>query len=284
MKVKQAVITAAGRRQHHLPLQTLTDAEGAPRTALALFLDEIASAGIERVVLVIHPGDRELYQEAAGSRGEGLVLVDQSEPLGYGHAVWCARKAVADEPFLLMVSDHVTLSDDPERSCARQLVEIAEAEDCAVSAVQATHESLLSDFGAVGGSLEAGRKGLYLIDKVIEKPTPTEAEQTLLVPGLRMAYYLCFFGMHVLTPGVMTLLSESVARREKDPAAGSVQLSPALNELSGKERYLAAELNGRRFDLEAQYGLLFAQLAVAVSSRHRESVLQRLVEVLAEGR
>jgi UTP--glucose-1-phosphate uridylyltransferase len=92
------------------------------------------------------------------------------------------------------------------------LVEIAAAENAAVSAVQATHESKLPYYGAVGGRLVPARKGLYEISRVLEKPTPTEAEQTLIVPGLRAGHYLCFFGMHVLTPIVMELLNEELAQ------------------------------------------------------------------------
>jgi hypothetical protein len=86
------------------------------------------------------------------------------------------------------------------------LVEVAETEACAVSAVQPTRERLLPMFGAVGGRPIPGRKGLYRVTTVIEKPTPTEAEQRLVVPGMRAGHYLCFFGMHVLTPAVMHLL------------------------------------------------------------------------------
>jgi len=85
-------------------------------------------------------------------------------------------------------------------------VELAEAEACSVSAVQATRESLLPQFGAVGGQPVAGREDLYRIDTVIEKPTPTEAEQRLIVPGLRSGHYFCFFGLHALTPAVMDIL------------------------------------------------------------------------------
>ena len=67
---------------------------------------------------------------------------------------------------------------------------------------------LLPRFGAVAGRRVAGRSDLYRVDTVIEKPTPTEAEQRLLVPGLRAGYYLCFFGMHVLTPRVMEILGK----------------------------------------------------------------------------
>lgn len=69
-----------------------------------------------------------------------------------------------------------------------------------MSAVQATHESKLPYYGAVGGKLMDAARHLYQVDTVLEKPTPTEAEQQITVPGLRAGYYLCFFGMHVLTP------------------------------------------------------------------------------------
>jgi len=87
-----------------------------------------------------------------------------------------------------MVSDHLCISRDPGKSCAKQLVEVAAAERCVVSAVQSTHESNLAAFGAVGGRLFDGRPGIYEVERVIEKPTPTQAEQQLIVPGLRMAH------------------------------------------------------------------------------------------------
>ncbi len=133
-------------------------------------------------------------------RGGRLHFVEQTAALGYGHAVFCAREFAGGAPFLLLVGDHLYVSGGGKRA-AQQLVEIARAENCAVSAVQATHESKLPYYGTVGGRLVAGRKGLYEVSEVVEKPTPTEAEQRLIVPGLRAGHYLCFFGMHVLTPG-----------------------------------------------------------------------------------
>src|SRR4029079_5811763 len=100
-------------------------------------------------------------------------------PLGYGHAIQCAKNFTADQPFLLLVGDHLYISHQ-EKSCAQQLVEMARIEKCSVSAVQATHESKLPYYGTVGGRLVPGRQRLYQIEKVIEKPTPTEAEQKLI--------------------------------------------------------------------------------------------------------
>ena len=274
VEIKKAIITAASKAQRALPLQSVVDRDGVAKTALCVLLEEILAAGIQEICIVVCPGDQAAYSAAAnGQRGQ-LNFVEQESPLGYGHAVQCARDFVGGEPFLLLVGDHLYVSGAQKR-CAQQLVEIAQAEDCAVSAVQATHESKLPYYGAVGGHLVAGRKGLYEISQVLEKPTPTEAEQKLVVPGLRAGHYLCFFGMHVLTPVVMQMLAS-------DQTAGKVlHLSPSLAKLAARERYLACELSGRRYDIGVKYGLLIAQLALAFDGADRDEVLSGLVELLA---
>jgi len=273
--IKKAIITAASETQRTLPLQTLVDRDGVTKTALRILIEEILSAGIEEICVVVCPGDQAAYAAAAGPSRQ-LHFVEQGAALGYGHAVACARGFAGAEPFLLLVGDHLYVSGSSKRA-AQQLVEIAKAENCAVSAVQATHESKLPYYGAVGGRLVAGRKGLYEVSEVIEKPTPTEAEQRLIVPGLRAGHYLCFFGMHVLTPAAMQLLGDEVAQ------AGSrgVHLTTVLSKLARRERYLASELQGYRYDIGVKYGLLTAQLALALDGEDRDEVLSGLVELLA---
>ena len=147
-----------------------------------------------------------------------------------------------------------------------------------MSAVQATRENLLPYYGAIGGQRFAGYKGQYKVDMVIEKPTPTEAEQQLIISGLRAGHYLCFFGMHVLTPMVLEIL------REKIETVGDKQkitLTDALSELPKQEQYLALEQDGWRYDVGVKYGLLNAQLALALSGKERELVLTKLLELLA---
>ncbi len=280
MQPRRAILTCAGRNQRTLPLQTLVDRDGHSKTALAILIEEVLAAGIGEVGIVICPGDEPAYRTAAGALAKNLVFIEQSAPLGYGHAVWCARNFTQVEPFLLVVGDHLCVSRVVQ-SCAAQLVEIAATEKCAVSAVQATREKKLPYYGAVGGRLVGGRNGVYEISTVLEKPTPTEAEQKLIVPGLRAGHYLCFFGMHVLTPAVMDLLGEEVTRVGN---AGGVSLSSALMKLSQRGRYLAAELQGRRYDIGEKYGLLTAQLALALDGKDRDEVLSGLVELLAGGR
>jgi UTP--glucose-1-phosphate uridylyltransferase len=99
-----------------------------------------------------------------------------------------------------------------------------------------------------------------------------------MVPGIRAGYYLCFFGIHVLTPTVMDLVARLLAKQN----AGPVTLSAALAELARQEQYLALEDTGRRYDLGARYGLLIAQLALALNGRERDEVLSHLLELLVE--
>ena len=275
MDIKKAIITAAGKSQATLPLQTLVDRDGSQKTALIIIVEEVLKAGIEEICVVVRPGDQAAYRNAVGPHADRVQFVEQSKPLGYGHAVYCAREFADGGPFLHLVGDHLYVSRDL-KNCAQQLVEIAQAESCAVSAVQATHESKLPFYGVVGGKLVPARQGLYEIECVVEKPTPTEAEQKLIVPGLRAGRYLCFFGMHVLTPTVMQILGEMIAG-----ATSGVHLTEALNRLAGRERYLASELHGRRYDIGVKYGLLTAQLALALEGKGRDEVLSNLVELLA---
>lgn len=268
------MITAAGKAQRVLPLQTLIDCDGAEKSVLALLIGQALSVGIEEVGVVVWPGDAVRYGDAL-ARHAAVRFIEQPEARGYADAIRCAHPFTGEEPFLHLVSDHLC----PESEATlRRLLQLAESERCVVSAVQPTRESLLARFGTVGGARLAGRPGVYRVNTVLEKPTPTEAEQRLHVPGLRAGHYLCFFGMHVLTPAVMELLERSL----KDSPSGSVTLSTALAELAQREQYLAMEAEGRRFDLGSRYGLLHAQLALALNGRDRDMVLTQLLDLLAD--
>jgi UTP--glucose-1-phosphate uridylyltransferase len=275
MDIRKAIITAAGLSQRTLPLQSLVDRDGQTKTALAILIEEILRAGVETIGLVVAPGDALAYRAAAGSHASRLTFIEQKESLGYAHAIYSAAHFCGADPFLLLVGDHLYLSSR-EKGCAEQLVEVARTENCAVSAVQSTHESQLPYYGAVGGKLVDANRRLYQIDTVLEKPTPTEAEQKIDVPGLRAGYYLCFFGMHVITPAVQRILTKLFENQKT-----GVNFRTALSQLAAHERYLACELDGRRYDFGVKYGLLNAQLALALSGSDRDEVLRGLVELLA---
>jgi UTP--glucose-1-phosphate uridylyltransferase len=277
MQIKKAVITAAGRSQRALPLQAFVDRDGMEKTALEIIIEEVLSAGLDEICLVVAPGDQERYTAAAGAYATQLSFVEQPEPRGYGHALGLARSFTERQPFLHLMSDHLYVSRGPMR-CAQQVVERARAENCAVSAVQATRESMLPFYGTVAGHRIPQQADLYEIENVLEKPTPSEAEQKLLVPGLRAGHYLCFFGIHVFTPTVMDLLHSFTAQT---PKGEPVPLSPVLAQLVRHERYLALQVQGRRYNIGVKYGLLIAQLALALDGADRENVLAQLVDLLA---
>ena len=270
MKIRKAVITAAGPDQRFLPLQAVTSHSGTSRTALQVILDEVFSAGIDGAAVVVAAGDTEAYRKAAGPHGDQVRFIEQAKPTGYGNAICQATDFIDGQPFLLMVSDHLYLSHT-DRSCVAQLLKTAESNSCSVSAVQATHESKLPLYGVVGGRKIPQATGLYEITNVIEKPSPTLAEQHLTVPGLRAAQYLCFFGMHALSARFIDLLSASEAQN----------VSGTLRKLAEVERYLAYEIEGRRFNLDEDNGLLIGQLALALDGPQRDSVLVSLLELLA---
>jgi len=280
LPVKHALITAAGADERRLPLQNLTDRRGDWKPVIVIQIDEMLEAGIEKVGIVIRPDDRPAYETVLAPYGQRVALVEQPAPLGYGHAVLCGREFIGTAPFLLQVSDHLYVGagkGNGEQSCTRQLLDLARTEGCALSAVQATPESQLCHYGTIAGNLVPARRDLYQIENVIEKPTPTLAEQTCVVPGLRLGHYLCFFGMHVLTPTIFTLL-ESARTSAPDEKLG---LSPSLAQLATREKYLAALLSGRRADLEARLGVFRAQLALGLHGPSREALLAVLAEELA---
>lgn len=278
MKVQKAVITAAAPGQSMLPLQQVVDQQGQNKTALQLILDEAIDAGIKDICVVVCPGDVPSYRKAAGEHANYLTFVEQNSPRGYGDALHRAANFIDNEPFLHLVGDHLYISRN-DTPCARQLVEAAEQRSCSVSAVQATRESQLRLFGAVGAKRVSGFPDIYEITKVMEKPTPTLAEQELVVAGLRASYYLCLFGLHVLTPTVIELLDQEI---RSTPVNESVLLTPALTSLADRERYFALELEGDRYNIGVKYGLLMAQLALSLSGKDRDEIMTELLGLVGK--
>jgi UTP--glucose-1-phosphate uridylyltransferase len=161
------------------------------------------------------------------------------------------------------------------------LIELAQREQCSISAVQPTRENQLSYFGVIGGTPVPLKPRLYQVAEVIEKPTPTIAEQRLIVAGQRAGNYLCLFGMHVLTAAIFDLLEQQLPRLQSNQ---SLNLTDSLNQLARSQRYLAGELDGVRYNIGQKYGLLIAQLAIALSGEDRDRVLTELVQLLGDNR
>jgi UTP--glucose-1-phosphate uridylyltransferase len=305
--ISKAVITAAGRGARQYPasdtvqkaMLPLVDRDGLTKPVLQIIAEEAQDSGIEEICVVVAPGDEAVYRnhfrnytanlrstyrgmDWAEEQARRLVELEQRlrfavqpDPEGYGHAVWCARSFVAGAPFLLLLGDHLYISSESRR-CARQLIDLAIAENCAVSAVHATREHLIQQYGTLTGRRLPEHAEVYAIDEIIEKPNPTLAELRLHVPGLRAGHYLCFFGMHVLTPTVFDLLDELVRRNVRE--LGQIQLTNALNELARRERYLALETRGSRYNLGVKFGVVEAQIALAMAGVDRQRILALLLE------
>lgn len=276
MKVRKAIITAAAPSQNTLPLQKIVDRDGNEKTALQLIVEEVASAGVEEICVVVQPGDQAEFQRAAGENAGILTFAEQAKPAGYADAIYQGKDFVDDEPFLHLVGDHLCISKTDIR-CAKQLINISSKYECSVSAVQPTRENKLKYFGAIGGNLIDQRTDLYEITKVIEKPTPTQAEQSLIIAGQRAGFYQCFFGMHVFSAGVMKILDSLL----NSAPAEKVSLSDALTILPGREKYLAFEVAGSRYNIGEKYGVFIAQAALALSGSDRDQILTSLVDLLA---
>lgn len=307
-KIRKAVITAAGRGMGVYPaadtvqrgMLSVVDRDGVAKPVIHVIVEEALAGGVDEVAIVCAPGDEEQYRQRFASlsanrrRLEGpegaayaetvdemvarLRFIVQEEPKGYGNAVFSAKSFTGDEPFLLLLNDHLYLSSEPGRRCSQQIVALASEEGCSVAGVRATRESLIGNYGTLSGRQLQGRTGLYQIDKILEKPSLSVAEVELQTVGLRAAYYLCFFGMHALTPEVFDILSEQAASASR----ADWQLTPALAELARRQKYLALEVKGNRYDIGHRYGLLQAQLALGIDGPDHDQVLAAIVDTLAE--
>lgn len=313
MRINKAVITAAGRGVRLYPaadtvqkgMFPLIDRDGLAKPVIQIIGEGALDSGIEEICIVCAPDDEAQYLRQFELLRENLLVtykgvdwaehqaeriddlckrlrfVVQQGPLGYGHAVYCAKDFVGDGPFLLLLGDHLHVSDVPGQRCAEQVIRLAEEEGCAVAAVQPTREHLIGRYGTLKGKRVPDKPAVYEIEKILEKPSLSLAELELHTPGLRAGYYLCLFGIYVLPHGVFDTLGRTMDESPPTPEQ-ELQLTPALDELAHRERYLALEIKGTRYDTGAKFGFLQAQIALALAGRERDEVLTTIIELLAE--
>src|SRR5205085_1038204 len=225
-KVRKAVITAAGRGTRQYPASTavqkemfpLVDRDGLTKPVIQIIGEAAIDSGIEEICIITQTGEEGLYREyfrrldddmvkafrgkdwaileseKLGAFGERLHFAEQHTPEGFGHAVYQAKRFVGDEPFLLLLGDHVYISDTAQR-CARQLIRVYEQYMLdAVTGVQPTVERLLHLFGVIRGGPVDPAKGIYKAELIIEKPPIETARDRLATPGLPAGNYLAHFG------------------------------------------------------------------------------------------
>ncbi len=274
--IRKAVIPAAGFGTRLFPASKATkkelfpivDRDGIAKPAILLLVEEALGAGMEEVIIVVQKEDlpefRSFFEEQVTienynklprhaqeyarrilEMGRKVKFALQTVQEGFGHAVYAAREAVGDEPFLLMLGDHLYRSNRKE-SCARQLVDAYNGHGASVLGLRRTEERHLGNFGvATGVWLEPER--LLSVSEFAEKPTVEYARENLRVPGLPGGEYLTVFGQYIIKPKIFEFLEENIRNNVRD--RGEFQLTPALDRLRREDGFLGLMIDGQRYDI-----------------------------------
>ena len=311
-KVRKAVITAAGRGTRQYPASTavqkemfpLVDRDGLTKPVIQIIGEEAIESGIEEICIVTQPGEEKQYREyfrrlddqlvksfrgkdwaileseKLQAFGERLHFAEQHSPEGFGHAVFQAKKFANGEPVLLMLGDHVYISDIKDR-CSRQLIKIYEQYMLdAVSGVQPTVERQLHLFGVIRGEPIEPAKGIFKADLIIEKPTVDVARERLQTPGIAAGNYLAHFGIHVFSSAIFDSLEYLIQNNIREK--GEFQLTAAQEHLrQNTSKYWAVETAGQRYDTGIPYGLMETQLALSLNGIHRTEICEAIARILA---
>ena len=268
-KIRKAVLPVAGLGTRVLPATKAIPKEMLPvfdRPAIQYVVDEAVAAGIEHIVFVTGrnknsiedyfdrsyeledtlrlKGKTDLLQELeAGLRAPGsMSFVRQQAPLGLGHAVWCARDVVGDEPFAVLLPDMLVMA---EPSCLKQMVAAYEKDGGNIIAVEPTDDP--SGYGIIDPESRDG--ALIKMKGMVEKPKRAEAPSNLFITG-----------RYILQPEVMRVLEH-----QGKGAGGEIQLTDAMARMIGNQPFHAVTFDGARYDCGSKAGYIEANLAVALS-------------------
>jgi UTP-glucose-1-phosphate uridylyltransferase/mevalonate kinase len=285
-KIRKAVITAAGYGTRLFPMTAavrkeflpVVDNKGRMLPLILANVEEALEAGIEEICIIIQEQDRGLFQDFFGQNvsaalydklsahareslssirdiGKRVILRAQEEQRGLGHAVYQVRDWVGNEPFMLVLGDHLFIRRGAT-ACARQLVNRFEGLENALIGLQPTPESEVGRFGTVGGAWVDGedRRDIIDISMFKEKPDKEFAAEYLCVEGLPDRTYLTVFGLYLLTPGIFNELERSI--RECGGNGYEVQLTDALDALRRKERVLGLVIQGEKIDIGLPTGYI----------------------------
>ena len=287
-KVRKAIIPAAGFGTRLFPatkaakkeLFPIIDQDGIAKPAILLIVEEALNAGIEEVIIIVQEHDLEDFEAFFNTQipienynklsprfqeysrrileiGRQVSFAIQRTQEGFGHAVYSAREAVGDEPFLLMLGDHLYRSNI-EKSCAQQLLDTYHRHGVSVVGLRRTPEDKIANFGTVTGVwLEEG--SLLSLTEFAEKPTVEYARHTLALSGLPQGEYLTVFGQYVIKPQLFDYLEEHITHNVRE--RGEFQLTSALDRQRQEDGFLGQIVDGQRFDIGLpQYYLETLQL------------------------
>jgi len=268
-KIRKAVIPAAGLGTRFLPATKAIPKEMIPIVDVPMIqhiVEEAVRAGIEDIILVTarHKESIENHfdfnyelEDTLDKKGKAdlsevskhlgkicnLISIRQKMPLGLGHAVLCAAPIVGDEPFAVLLGDDLIDSKIP---CTRQLMDIFERENASVVGVMEVPKTEVSKYGIVGGPMLNPR--LMHVKKLIEKPSPQDAPSQFAIPG-----------RYVLSSSIFEYL-----RNTKPGKGGEIQLTDGLQMLAEREKLLAYQFDGTRYDTGDRLGFIDATLTFAL--------------------
>ncbi len=275
-KVRKAVIPAAGFGTRLFPASKATkkelfpivDRDGIAKPAILLIVEEALDAGIEEVIIIVQEADLDEFNSFFNGQitienynklprqfqeysrrildmGRRIKFVVQTTQEGFGHAVYSAFEEVGNEPFLLMLGDHIYRSTG-ESSCARQLMDAYQKHGTSILGLRLTPEEQIGNFGTVTG-VWVKDESVLNVTEFSEKPNLDYARTNLRVPGLVDKDYLTVFGQYIIKPILFEFLREHIENNVRE--RGEFQLTSALDRLRQEDGFLGLMIEGKRYDI-----------------------------------
>ncbi|MBU5210432.1 UTP--glucose-1-phosphate uridylyltransferase GalU [Heyndrickxia oleronia] len=269
MKIRKAIIPAAGLGTRFLPATKAMPKEMLPivdKPTIQYIVEEAIESGIEDIIIVTGKGKRAIedhfdhsfeLEQILFEKGKLEILeevqkssnmvdihyIRQKEPKGLGHAIWCARKFIGDEPFAVLLGDDIVRSNKP---CLKQLMEQYEEYERTILGIKQIEYKEVTRYGIIDGiNLE---NQLYRIKRLIEKPRLEESPSNLAI-----------MGRYILKPTIFDILGSL-----KPGAGGEIQLTDALDQLNQREEILGFEFEGIRYDVGEKLGFIKTNIEMAL--------------------
>ncbi|MBT3182097.1 MAG: UTP--glucose-1-phosphate uridylyltransferase [Deltaproteobacteria bacterium] len=283
-EVRKAAIPVAGMGTRFLPVTKAVPKELLPvgtKPTLQIVIEEAAASGIEEVVLITSPDKQEItnffrtdtaYDQKLKAAGKEALLdglsdllkkvkittAPQENPKGLGHAILCAKEAVCDEPFIVILPDVLIESRTP---CCKQLIDAYKKTGCAVNATEHTPKSQIHLYGIY--DIERSENKFHYASAVIEKPSAEEAPSDLSVVG-----------RYLFPAETFKILEETPPGKNNE-----IQLADAMNTLAKMGKMVAYEYEGRQFDTGDPAGFLQANIFYGYKN-HKKEIEQFMEEVI----
>lgn len=281
-KVRKAIIPAAGLGTRFLPATKAMPKEMLPiidKPTIQYIVEEAVESGIEDIIIVTGKGKRAIedhfdhafeLEQNLFEKGKIQLLkevqktselanihyIRQKKPLGLGHAVWCARKFIGDEPFAVLLGDDIV---DAEKPCLKQLIEQYEKTESSIVGIQKVDFEDTSRYGIIDPLSQSGR--LYQVNSFVEKPSKENAPSNLAI-----------MGRYILTPEIFSYLDKQEAG-----ANDEIQLTDAIQQLNDKQAVYAYEFEGKRYDVGEKSGFVLTTIDFALKDdKLRHSILRHL--------